>query len=98
MTKNKCDLTTTLLSAFEKMISDGTICPGGKLPPERDLAKHFSVNRGSVRQALKAMQFIGLVRQRVGDGTYLTKDASSALSVPLDFFMLVEGIAVAEAL
>ena len=78
------------------MIADGTLHPGSKLPPERDLAKKFSVNRASVRQALKALEVMGVVRQRVGDGTYLTQDASATLSAPLDFLLLVDGITFGE--
>ena len=73
------------------MIAQGDLHPGAKLPPERDLAKRFGVNRASVRQALKALEVMGVVRQRVGDGTYLTEDALSTLSAPLDFLLLVDG-------
>lgn len=90
------DLTTTLVAGLKQMITDGTLHPGSKLPPERDLAKRFSVNRASVRQALKALEVMGVVRQRVGDGTYLTADASSTLSAPLDFLLLVDGITFGE--
>jgi len=39
---------------------------------------------------------MGVVRQRVGDGTYLTQDASSTLNTPLDFLLLVDGITFSE--
>ena len=90
------DLTTTLVAGLRQMIADGSLHPGSKLPPERDLAKRFSVNRASVRQALKALEVMGVVRQRVGDGTYLTQDASSTLRAPLDFLLLVDGITFSE--
>jgi len=90
------DLTTTLVAGLKQMIADGDLRHGAKLPPERDLAKRFSVNRASVRQALKALEVMGVVRQRVGDGTYLTQDASTTLSAPLDFLLLVDGITYSE--
>ena len=90
------DLTTTLVAGLKQMIADGDLHHGAKLPPERDLAKRFSVNRASVRQALKALEVMGVVRQRVGDGTYLTHDASSTLSAPLEFLLLVDGITTGE--
>lgn len=90
------DLTTTLVAGLKQMIADGDLHHGAKLPPERDLAKRFSVNRASVRQALKALEVMGVVRQRVGDGTYLTQDASATLSAPLDFLLLVDGITFSE--
>ena len=90
------DLTHTLVAGLKDMISAGTLHPGSKLPPERELAKQFGVNRASVRQALKALDVMGIVHQRVGDGTYLTQDASKTLGVPLDFLILVDGISFQE--
>jgi GntR family transcriptional repressor for pyruvate dehydrogenase complex len=78
------------------MISSGELHPGGKLLPERELARQFGVNRGSIRQALKALDVMGIVHQRVGDGTYLTLDASTTLGAPLDFLILVDGITFQE--
>jgi GntR family transcriptional repressor for pyruvate dehydrogenase complex len=78
------------------MISTGELHPGTRLPPERELAKRFAVNRASIRQALKALDIMGVVHQRVGDGTYLTLDASTTLRAPLDFLILVDGITFQE--
>jgi GntR family transcriptional repressor for pyruvate dehydrogenase complex len=90
------DLTHTLVSGLKQMIASGELQPGSKLPPERELAKQFGVNRASVRQALKALDVMGIVHQRVGDGTYLTQDASTTLRAPLDFLILVDGISFQE--
>jgi GntR family transcriptional repressor for pyruvate dehydrogenase complex len=60
------------------------------------MARQFGVNRASIRQALKALDVMGLVHQRVGDGTYLTTDASRTLRAPLDFLILVDGISFQE--
>jgi GntR family transcriptional regulator, transcriptional repressor for pyruvate dehydrogenase complex len=90
------DLTHTLVAGLKDMISGGELHPGSKLPPERELAKQFGVNRGSIRQALKALDVMGIVHQRVGDGTYLTNDASTTLGAPLDFLILVDGITFQE--
>jgi GntR family transcriptional repressor for pyruvate dehydrogenase complex len=90
------DLTHTLVAGLKDMISSGELHPGSKLPPERELARQFGVNRGSIRQALKALDVMGIVYQRVGDGTYLTHDASTMLGAPLDFLILVDGITFQE--
>jgi GntR family transcriptional repressor for pyruvate dehydrogenase complex len=90
------DLTHTLVSGLKEMIVSGELQPGGRLPPERELARQFAVNRASVRQALRALEVMGIVHQRVGDGTYLTNDASTTLSVPLDFLIIVDGISFQE--
>jgi GntR family transcriptional repressor for pyruvate dehydrogenase complex len=90
------DLTHSLVAGLKDMISSGELQPGSRLPPERELARQFGVNRASIRQALKALDVMGIVYQRVGDGTYLTQDASTTLRAPLDFLILVDGITFQE--
>src|SRR4051794_14275978 len=92
----KKDLTHLLILRFQQMMSEGVLRPGTKLPPERDLATHFKVARSSLRQALKVLEMIGVITQRIGDGSYLNQDASSVLSVPMEFLFLLDGISVEE--
>src|SRR5258708_6519147 len=49
-------------------ILDGRFAAGAKLPPERDLALEFRVNRTSIREAIKVLEGLGLVSVRQGDG------------------------------
>jgi GntR family transcriptional regulator len=42
--------------------------PGGKLPTEAELAKHYGAGRGTVRAALRAVEAEGLVTSRRGSG------------------------------
>lgn len=58
-----------------RSIKDGLMVPGAKLPNERDLAQQLNTSRTAVRSALAMMERQGLVRRRVGSGTYLTDDA-----------------------
>ena len=50
------------------MINRGEYAPGSYLPPERELSREFGVSRTSLREALIALEVLGLVRVRVGDG------------------------------
>jgi len=52
-------------------IRSGQYAGGDRLPPERDLAAAMGVSRGSVREAIGALQVAGIVQSRVGDGTYV---------------------------
>lgn len=47
--------------------------PGDKLPPERELATRLGVSRATLSQALVALEVIGVVVVRHGDGTVLTE-------------------------
>lgn len=46
----------------------GDHLPGGKLPTEAELARHYGAGRGTVRTALRAMEAEGLVSSRQGSG------------------------------
>lgn len=94
--KKKEDVTHLLILRFQQMLSEGVLSPGTKLPPERDLAAHFKVARSSLRQALKVLEIMGVITQKVGDGSYLNRDASSVLSVPMDFLFLLDDTSVQE--
>jgi GntR family transcriptional repressor for pyruvate dehydrogenase complex len=78
------------------MLSDGVLKPGTRLPPERQLAAHFKVARSSLRQALKVLEMMGVITQKIGDGSYLNEDASAVLAVPMEFLFLLDGISVEE--
>jgi DNA-binding FadR family transcriptional regulator len=58
-----------------RSIRDGLMVPGAKLPNERELAQQLNTSRTAVRSALAMMERQGLVRRRVGSGTFLTDDA-----------------------
>ena len=85
-------VTAKLIANIKQLISDGSIVPGSKFPPERELAKEFRVNRASLRQALKVLEIMGVLTQRVGDGTYLSPSAESILKEPLDFLILLDDL------
>jgi len=57
-------------------IRDSTYKPGKRLPSERAIAEQMGVSRPSVREALCALEMVGLLESRVGDGTYVKKTDS----------------------
>lgn len=94
VTPGKDDVTQSLILQFQQMLRDGRFSQGDRLPPERELAAHFNVARSSLRQALKVLEILGVIRQRVGDGSYLNSDAAALLSVPLEFLFLLDDTTV----
>jgi GntR family transcriptional repressor for pyruvate dehydrogenase complex len=55
------------------LIASGAYPPGDYLPPERELAARLGVSRSSVREALIALEVLGIVDVRVGDGVLVLK-------------------------
>jgi len=62
-------------------ILDGRFRAGTKLPPERELALEFRVNRTSVREAIKVLEGLGLVAVRQGDGATVRPLVDASLDV-----------------
>src|ERR1700683_427033 len=85
-------ITAKLIARIKTLIATGVISPGSKFPPERELAKDFGVNRASVRQVLKVLEIMGVLTQRVGDGTYLSESAETILQEPIDFLVLLDDL------
>jgi GntR family transcriptional repressor for pyruvate dehydrogenase complex len=90
------DVTHLLILRFQQLLGDGLLTPGSKLPPERELAASFGVARSSLRPALKVLEIMGVITQKVGDGSYLNKDASSVLAVPMEFLFLLDDTSLHE--
>ena len=62
-------------------ILDGRFAAGQKLPPERELAAEFRVNRTSIREAIKVLEGLGLVHVRQGDGVTVRPLVEASLGV-----------------
>jgi DNA-binding FadR family transcriptional regulator len=65
------------------LIEKGEYASGGRLPPERDLARQLGVSRPSVREALIALEVEGYVEVRVGSGVYVQGAAAMRKAAPL---------------
>lgn len=65
------------------LILDRSFLAGEPLPGERDLAERFAVSRGSVRDALRTLETIGLIETRHGQGTFPKELDVTRLVAPL---------------
>jgi GntR family transcriptional repressor for pyruvate dehydrogenase complex len=65
------------------LILDGTFPAGQPLPAERPLAERFGVSRGSIRDAFRALEMIGLLVTRHGQGTFPQELDVDRLVAPL---------------
>ncbi|GAA1852478.1 FadR/GntR family transcriptional regulator [Microbacterium koreense] len=58
----------TVLERIETDLLEGRLAPGDRLPPERELASTLGVGRSSVREALRVLEVMGLIRTGTGSG------------------------------
>lgn len=57
--------------------------PGDKLPSERELAETLGVSRGSIRDAIRSLELMGMVAPRQGTGTIVCEITAGSLVNPL---------------
>lgn len=60
-----------IVRQIQDLIADKHLQPGEQLPGERELAEALSVSRASVREALRVLDYIGVVDARAGEGTFV---------------------------
>ncbi|HTP60299.1 MAG TPA: GntR family transcriptional regulator, partial [Spirochaetia bacterium] len=53
------------------LIRDKKLCVGTKLPPERSLAIELGVSRPPLREAISALEILGIVESRGGKGNFI---------------------------
>jgi GntR family transcriptional regulator, transcriptional repressor for pyruvate dehydrogenase complex len=83
------NLSTTVaaITQIEALIRRGELRPGDRMPPERELAELLGVSRPTVREALRALSILGIVRSRHGSGNYLGTMDEQALQEPLRWLL-----------
>jgi GntR family transcriptional repressor for pyruvate dehydrogenase complex len=77
--------TTLTADVCRKLLSHlvrGDWTEGERIPAERELCKLLGVGRASLREALKALEIMGMIETRVGQGTFVCH-RSEFLSRPL---------------
>lgn len=62
-----------ILQELRKFIDSNDLQPGDKLPSERELSERLRAGRSSIREALRAMELLGLIETKHGEGTYISE-------------------------
>ncbi|MCS6711736.1 FadR family transcriptional regulator [Brachybacterium sp. EF45031] len=90
--------TDRTIQAITRMITDGSLTPGDRLPPEKELSEQIGVSRNSLREAVKALSVLRVLDVRRGDGTYVTALTPDLLMQTLGFLLeLPSGSQAAQA-
>lgn len=79
----KARVAEALADRIRLLILDGTFPAGQALPAERALAEWFGVSRGSIRDAFRTLETLGLLVTRHGQGTFPQKLDVDRLVAPL---------------
>ncbi|MGS0765439.1 FadR/GntR family transcriptional regulator [Syntrophomonas curvata] len=79
-----------IVEQLTAMITGGELIPGDKLPSEREMADSLQVSRASVREALTALEAIGILDIRPGEGTFVRQTNLAEVFQPLALVLAVE--------
>jgi GntR family transcriptional repressor for pyruvate dehydrogenase complex len=84
---------TEVIAQIREAIFGGRYRPGDRLPTERELARQFGVSRVTIRDALRALEAVGLVEVRVGGhgGPYVAEPDIARLTETLATHVQLRG-------
>jgi GntR family transcriptional repressor for pyruvate dehydrogenase complex len=74
-----------IVDQIKRLIRDGSLQPGDRLPTERDLGQQLGVSRVTVREALRVLEATGLIQVRQGahGGSFLTSPSAELVGANL---------------
>lgn len=81
--------TAAVASQLLTYFTSGGVEPGTRLPAERQLAQMLGTGRSAVREALAALEILGIVTVRPGSGTYLSGGVSELLPRTLSWGLML---------
>ncbi|HWR39896.1 MAG TPA: FadR/GntR family transcriptional regulator [Patescibacteria group bacterium] len=79
-----------IIEQIKALIIEGKLQPGDKLLSERELSEKFNVSRASVREAFSALEMMGVITIRPGEGSFVRQVSVEGMLEPLNFFLQVE--------
>ncbi len=87
-----------IVDQIKQLIIDGQIKPGDKLPAERELVESFKVSRSSIREALSALEMMGMLEVRTGEGTFIKQIKAESMMSNLAWALYLDKGSVLEIL
>jgi len=72
---------TEIVEQIQGLVKKGTLKKGDKLPPERILAEQLGVSRPPLREAMAALEILGVIESRGGKGNFIVNIFDSAYSM-----------------
>lgn len=70
-----------VLEQIQKLIAEGQLRPGDRLPSETELAERLAVGRSSIREAMRVLQLVGVVEVVQGRGTFVRESGILPLMI-----------------
>ncbi|PEY42360.1 GntR family transcriptional regulator [Bacillus cereus] len=71
MTSSNTKVYLEIVKKIRSIMEEDGLVAGDRLPSERELSARLNVGRSSVREALRALELVGLIETRRGEGTFI---------------------------
>ncbi|MEG0495256.1 MAG: FadR/GntR family transcriptional regulator [Eubacterium sp.] len=85
-----------ILEQIKGNIINKTLKSGDRLPSERQLSEKLGVSRATVREAIRALEMIGLVHCKQGEGNFITENFDNTLNQPLSIMFWLNNGKISE--
>jgi GntR family transcriptional repressor for pyruvate dehydrogenase complex len=86
----RTSLSEEIATQIINLISTGSLKPGQRLPPERELCTQFGVGRSSLREALRCLSIVGVLDVRLGEGTFVAAGGEKFIGKVFEWRILTE--------
>jgi len=85
---------TAIIDQIRTLLLDGGLREGDRLPSERELAERFGVSRVTVRDALRALEAVGLLEIRVGarGGAFVTTPTAAVVGETIANMLMMSAV------
>lgn len=80
-----------IVDQVKQNIASGNLKKGDKLPSERQMSEMFGLSRATIREAIKALNTLGIIECSHGSGNYISSNLSNSLTEPLSIMFMLEG-------
>ena len=87
---NSDTLVNEIITQLSQAIIEGDFKPGDKLPSEAELCEQLGVGRNSLREAIRVLNAMGVVKTKRGQGTFLQDTISHEVFNPLIFRLILD--------
>ncbi len=92
------NIAVAIINELKSDIASGKLALGERLPTEPELASQFGVSQPTVREAIRALDAMGLIETRHGSGMFVTRDVHGYMTNSLKTLVQMENVGILDAL
>jgi GntR family transcriptional regulator, transcriptional repressor for pyruvate dehydrogenase complex len=87
-----------IIESLRQDIVTRKLAPGERMPSERELSERYGVSQPTVREAIRALETLGLVDVVHGSGSYISTHSDYGLASALQTLLQLQGVGIIEVL